>query len=85
MTRFNLISPRKKSDGGTYWHNVGTAFPRDKGGFTILLDSLPLPDAEGKLMLLMTEAERREERREERRDDRRDQRRGGYDDEPLSF
>lgn len=53
--RYNLVSPRPRKDGKTYWHNVGTAFPRDKGGFSLVLDSLPLPDAEGRVTLLMTE------------------------------
>ena len=54
-TRYNLVSPRPRKDGKTHWHNVGSAFPRDKGGFSLILDSLPLPDSEGRVTLLMTE------------------------------
>lgn len=55
MTRYDLISPRARKDGKTYWHKVGAAFPRDKGGFSLVFDSLPLPDAEGRVALLMSE------------------------------
>lgn len=67
MTRYNLVSPRPRKDGKTHWHNVGSAFTRDKGGFSLIFDSLPLPDSEGRVSLLMTEPlERdRQERREE--------------------
>ena len=53
--RYNLISPRPRKDGKTHWHNIGSAFPRDKGGFSLVFDSLPLPDAEGRVTVLMTE------------------------------
>ena len=53
--RFNLISPRPRKDGKTHWHTIGSAFPRDKGGFSLIFDSLPLPDAEGRCTVLMTE------------------------------
>lgn len=54
-TRYNLVSPRPRKDGKTHWHNIGSAFPRDKGGFSLVFDSLPLPDAEGRVTVLMTE------------------------------
>lgn len=69
MARYDLLSPRKKKDGGTYWHKVGAAFSRDAGGFSLSFDSLPLPDAEGKVMLLMSEPREQGEQRQERRDD----------------
>ncbi|TWI32779.1 hypothetical protein [Paracoccus sulfuroxidans] len=53
--RYNLISPRPRKDGKTHWHTIGSAFPRDKGGFSLIFDSLPLPDAEGRVTVLMTE------------------------------
>lgn len=76
--RYNLISPRPRKDGKTYWHTVGTAFPRDKGGFSLVFDSLPLPDAEGRIMLLMTEADQDRRRGESASE------RGGYDQSPTS-
>ena len=49
--RYDLCAPRQKKDGGTYWHKVGAMFPSDKGGFSIMLDSLPLPDKDGRLVV----------------------------------
>ena len=49
--RFNLCSPRPKKDGGTYWHRIGTAFSDDKGGFSLIFDSMPLQDAEGRCIV----------------------------------
>lgn len=56
-TRFDLVSPRKGRDDKTRWHKVGAAFPRDKGGFQLVFDSLPLPDAEGRVTLMMWEVQ----------------------------
>jgi hypothetical protein len=53
--RYDLISPRARKDGKTFWVKVGAAFPRDKGGFSLQFDALPLPDADGKVTVLMTE------------------------------
>jgi len=62
MTRYDIISPRKRGDADkTYWHRVGTAFEREKGGLSLVLDSLPLPDAEGQVRLLVVEAKAHEE------------------------
>lgn len=55
MQRFDLISPRPKKGGGTHWQKIGAAFPRDKGGYSLILDALPLPDNEGRVTLLMVE------------------------------
>lgn len=61
MTRFDLISPRPRKDGKTHWVKVGAAFPRDKGGYSLVFDALPLPDAEGRVSLLMTEPKPRDD------------------------
>lgn len=53
--RYDLLTPRPKKDGGTHWHKVGAAFPRDKGGFSLVFDSLPLPDDKGRVSVLMAE------------------------------
>jgi len=58
--RYDLISPRPRKDGKTFWQNVGAAFPRDKGGFSLVFNALPLPDAEGRVSLLMVEPTPRE-------------------------
>jgi hypothetical protein len=54
-TRYDIISPREDRSGKTRWHKIGAAFARDKGGFSIVLDALPLPDKEGRVSLLMSE------------------------------
>lgn len=54
--RYQLVSPRPKRDGGTYWHNVGSAFAKDNGSFSLVFDSLPVPDKDGRVMVLMSEA-----------------------------
>lgn len=61
MTRYDLISPRPRKDGKTFWTKIGAAFPRDKGGFSLTFDALPLPDAEGRVTLLMTEPKERQQ------------------------
>ena len=63
MDRYDLLSPRPRKDGKTGWHKIGAAFPRDKGGFSLVFDSLPLPDAEGRVSLMMWEAKPREDQR----------------------
>lgn len=52
--RFDVLSPRKKKDGGTYWHKVGSAWQGDKG-INVVFDSLPLPDAEGRVSVSLFE------------------------------
>lgn len=83
--RYNLVSPRPRKDGKTYWHNIGSAFDRDKGGFSLVFDSLPLPDAEGRVTVLMTEPlpdrDEGDRRPPQRRDDPpREDRRGQSND-----
>ena len=63
MTRYDLISPRERN-GKTFWQKVGAAFPRDNGGFSLVFDALPLPDKEGQVRLLMTEAKPRDDSRQ---------------------
>jgi hypothetical protein len=59
--RYDLISPRARKDGKTFWVRVGAGFARDKGGFSLSFDALPLPDAEGKVTVLMTEPKERDD------------------------
>lgn len=55
MSRHDLISPRPRKDGKTFWCRIGAAFPRDRGGYSLVFDALPLPDAEGRVTVLMVE------------------------------
>ena len=52
--RFDVLSPRPKKGGGTFWHRVGTAWEGEKG-INIVFDSLPLPDAEGRVSVSLFE------------------------------
>ena len=62
MNRYDLITPRERKDGKTHWQKVGAAFPRDNGGFSLVFDALPLPDKDGNVRVLMTEAKPRDDR-----------------------
>jgi len=63
--RYDILSPRaNKSTGKTHWQKIGAGFPRDKGGFSLVFDALPLPDAEGRVSLLMVEPTDRDAPRE---------------------
>lgn len=62
--RYDLCSPRKRRDGKTYWHKIGTMFPSDKGGFSMVFDSLPIPDSEGRVAVMAFEARPRDGQRQ---------------------
>jgi len=47
--RFDIMTPRPKKDGGTYWTKIGTAWEGDKGT-QLVFDALPLPDKEGRVV-----------------------------------
>lgn len=53
-TRRDICVPRKKSDGGTYWVKIGTAWDGDKGT-NLVFDALPIPDAEGRCVASLFE------------------------------
>ncbi|TKD50187.1 hypothetical protein [Sphingomonas baiyangensis] len=57
--RFDVLTPRKKNDGGTFWHRVGTAWEGDKG-INIVFDSLPMPDADGRCSVSLFEPRERD-------------------------
>jgi hypothetical protein len=40
--RKDICTPRKKSDGGTYWVKIGTAWENEKG-IQLVFDALPHP------------------------------------------
>jgi hypothetical protein len=48
-TRYDACTGRKDKNGKTYWTKIGAAFPAKDGkeGFNIVLDALPMPNAEG--------------------------------------
>lgn len=53
--RFDACTPRAKRDGGSWWHRVGSAFENDKGLITVYLDSYPVPDADGRVAIMLFE------------------------------
>lgn len=60
--RWDVCSPRKrKSKDGedkTFWVRVGAAFDNDKG-MQIVLDALPLPEGDGRCVLMLFEPKER--------------------------
>lgn len=52
--RYDVCTPRKGKDDKTFWHRVGTAFENDKG-ITVVLDSYPVPDSEGRVAMMLFE------------------------------
>ena len=64
--RYDLCSPRPRKDSDKpFWHRVGTAFENDKG-ITLLFDSLPLPDDEGRVAVMLFEPKPREDNGQKR-------------------
>ena len=47
--RKDIMTPRKKKDGGTYWVKIGTAWESDRGT-QLVFDALPIPDNEGRVV-----------------------------------
>lgn len=58
-TRFNVIVARPGKDDKTFWHRIGTGWPREKGGISVTLDSLPIAGKDGKVSFLIVDAEAR--------------------------
>lgn len=52
--RWDVCSPRKGREDKTFWHRCGTAFEGQRG-INIVFDSLPLPDAEGRVSVSLFE------------------------------
>jgi hypothetical protein len=51
--RFDAVSPRKGKDGKTRWIKVGAGFPKGDR-IHIVFDALPLPDDEGRVMVMLS-------------------------------
>lgn len=79
MSRMDVIVGRE-SKGKTYWTKIGSAWPSDKGGFSITLDALPLPNAEGVCRMLVVEPKPRDEAPAQSNSARAKQARGGAND-----
>jgi hypothetical protein len=49
MSRLDALVGRKNEKSGkTHWTKIGVAFPRDRGGYSLKLDALPL---DGEILL----------------------------------
>lgn len=54
IERYELSTPRSGKDGKTYWTKVGVSFPNKDGtGFNLILEAYPLPDKEGRVIMIM--------------------------------
>ena len=53
--RYDAMIPRPGKDNKTYWHRIGTGFLSDKGQMGIILDSLPIPDKDGRVSIQLFE------------------------------
>ena len=85
MSRMDVIVGRE-SKGKTRWNKIGSAWPNDKGGFSITLDALPLPNAEGVCRMLVVEPKPRDEAPAQSNSARATQARGGAGiDDDMTF
>lgn len=51
-TRYDLLTSKTDKDGKKRWTKVGVMFPSKQGeGFSIKLEALPLPNAEGEVWI----------------------------------
>jgi hypothetical protein len=54
IERLNVLSPRPRKDGKTYWLAIGTAFKsKDGEGWDVLFDAAPLPDEKGQTKVML--------------------------------
>lgn len=53
IDRFDASVVREK-DGKSYWTKIGSMWPNKGSGFTIVLDALPLANAEGQARIILT-------------------------------
>lgn len=83
-TRFNIATPRKKKDGGTYWVNIGTAWVDDKGT-QLVFDALPLPDNEGRCVARLFEPRENGQRAQSASNDRQQAQGRAADDDSDSI
>lgn len=61
--RLDICTPRKGTDGKTYWTRIGTAWEGDKG-IQLVFDALPITDGEGRCVANLFEPRPREDRQQ---------------------
>jgi hypothetical protein len=57
--RYDACTPRKSKDGKTFWLKIGSGWQSDKG-MQVVLDALPIPDAEGRVVINLFEPKPRD-------------------------
>jgi len=61
-TRYDAVISRKDKDGKSRYTKIGAAFPSKQGdGFNIVLDALPMPNAEGQAWISLFAPKPRED------------------------
>ena len=63
-THKDVVTPRPKYSGGTWWHRIGSATVSEDGKITVYLDSYPLPDEKGIVKMMLFDKKTDEERAE---------------------
>jgi hypothetical protein len=61
--RKDIMTPRAKKDGGTYWVKIGTAWEGPKG-IQLVFDALPIPDSEGRVVANLFEPREPQQRQQ---------------------
>ena len=66
--RYDAVISRKDKTGKTRYTKIGAAFPAkgDSGGFNIVLDALPMPNAEGQAWISLFVPKPRDDQAAER-------------------
>lgn len=65
--RYDAVIKRKDREGKTRYTKIGAAFPAKEGdGFNIVLDALPMPNAEGQAWISLFVPKPKEENRSDR-------------------
>lgn len=64
--RYDAVISRKDKDGKVRYTKIGAAFPAKEGkdGFNIVLDALPMPNAEGQAWISLFVPKPKEDREE---------------------
>jgi hypothetical protein len=63
VARYDAVISRKDKDGKSRYTKIGAAFPSKQGdGFNIVLDALPMPNAEGQAWISLFVPKPKEDR-----------------------
>jgi hypothetical protein len=82
-TRYDILAGRPKQTEGTWWHKIGTAFEGKDGGMNCYLDSLPLPDKDGKVSFIIRESKAKDDAPPPRQQQRAPARQTAHEPAPI--